>query len=228
MRIVLATSTQDAVNTVVTTFIDRISTNSSSVIGLATGKTMLPVYEAWVKQARELEIDHDKSLFFMLDEYVGMNPDDPSSFKSYIDKYLRIPLDLKEDQFVFPTPNYEALIKQSSGIDLQLLGLGTNGHIAFNEPGSSKDSRTRIVELAPETIRVNGIRVDKAMTMGIATILESKSIILLATGESKAETIKYLMNHHDDPKCPVTYLKNHPHFTLVLDPAAASKINLKI
>jgi glucosamine-6-phosphate deaminase len=226
MRIVLAKSTEAAVDTVVTIFLDRLSVRPASVFGLATGKTMIPLYKEWV--ARGKQIDHAKAFFFMLDEYQDMDHSHAASFHSYIENNFRGPLGLGSDQFAFPTPDYEAEIRQASGIDVQLLGLGTNGHIAFNEPGSLRDSRTRVVNLTAETIKNNQISVTQAMTMGIATILESKEIVLLATGFSKADAIKYLINHHDDPSCPVTFLKSHPRFTLVLDPAAASKINLKI
>ncbi len=128
----------------------------------------------------------------------------------------------------------EKLLSEKGGVDLQLLGIGRNGHVGFNEPGSLKNSRTRVVKLTEETIAANRDQfVDEmipseALSMGIETILEAKSLVMLATGKSKAETIKYLLNHHDDPDCPATYLKSHSHFTLVLDPEAASRINLKI
>ena len=128
---------------------------------------------------------------------------------------------------------YEDLLKKSGGIDIQLLGIGRNGHVGFNEPGSERFSRTRVVKLTAETIEANrdqfsDIIPSEAISMGIGTILDSKNLLMLATGKTKAEAIKYLLNHHDDSGCPATFLKNHPHFTLVLDPDAASKINLNI
>jgi glucosamine-6-phosphate deaminase len=244
MRIILSTSTQEAVATVVTHILDKISSHPSSVIGLATGRTMEPVYDLWVKTAIEQKLDLDKCFFFMLDEYLGISQDHPSSFKSYIDKRLIQPLGLHYDQFAFPPvqlvkegragEHYEELIQQASGIDLQLLGLGVNGHIGFNEPGSEKASRTRVVELTHETRQANqshfgaGTMPTQALSMGIGSIMEARELVMLATGKSKADAIKYLVNHHDDDSCPATYLKSHPHFTLVLDPEAASKISLKI
>jgi glucosamine-6-phosphate deaminase len=129
---------------------------------------------------------------------------------------------------------YEHSIREAGGVDLQLLGIGQNGHVGFNEPGSEKSSRTRVVLLTEETREANrhdfaGERIPtEALSMGISTILAAKSLLMLATGKSKADAIKYLLNHHDDPSCPATYLKEHPQFTLVLDPEAAGKINLKI
>ena len=244
MKIILSKSTTEAIDTVAGIILERIEAHPSSVIGLATGRTMEPVYARWVEEARARSVKHEKCFFFMLDEYLGLRDGHASSFKSYIQKRVLEPLNLHHDQFCFPpvhanslmeaAEHYELSMKESGGIDLQLLGIGQNGHIGFNEPGSEKNSRTRIVQLTKETIEAN--RPDfgneqmptQALSMGIGTILEGKALLMLATGKSKADAIKYLMNHHDDSTCPATYLKSHPHFTLVLDPDAASKINLKI
>ncbi len=236
-------STQEAVNTVATMVLERIGSHPNSVIGLATGKTMEPVYETWTRLASEEKIPHDKCFFFMLDEYLGLPAGHAGSFRSYIEKRVLNPLKLHVDQFAFhpvhagvdeAASHYELSLKEAGGVDLQLLGIGGNGHVGFNEPGSLKNSRTRLVELTADTINANkgdfpnGDMPSKALSMGIETILEAKQLVMLATGKSKADAIKYLLNHHDDPKCPATYLKNHPNFIVVLDPDAASKINLKI
>lgn len=238
MRIIQCTSKEMAIQTVASMVLEKIASHPEAVIGLATGKTMEPVYAELARALNQSNLH--KTFFFMLDEYVGLPDNHVSSFKHYIKQHVIAPLHLKESQVAFPpanTPNgalqYETLIKESGGVDLQLLGIGRNGHIGFNEPGSEKESRTRIVKLTPETIEANkdeftDIIPKEALSMGIQTILESKSLVLLATGKSKADAIKYLLNHHDDSECPATYLKGHPHFTLVLDPEAASKINLNI
>lgn len=244
MKIILSNSKEEAIQAVAGIIVDRIEAHPASVIGLATGRTMEPVYSKWVEEARARSLKHEKCFFFMLDEYLGIRENHPSSFKSYIQKRVIGPLGLHHDQFCFPpvhanslveaAGHYELSIKESGGIDLQLLGIGGNGHIGFNEPGSAGNSRTRIVDLTKETIEANrsdfgtGPMPTQALSMGIGTILEGKELLMLATGSSKADAIKYLLNHHDDPTCPATYLKSHPHFTLVLDPEAASKINLKI
>ncbi|MBA2405458.1 MAG: glucosamine-6-phosphate deaminase [Bdellovibrionales bacterium] len=239
MRIILSKSTLEAVDVVTSIILDKITSHPTSVVGLATGRTMEPVYAEWVERAKRDSIKMDKAFFFLLDEYVGIDSNHPSSFKSYIKQRLILPLNLHESQFAFPPvhldgEHYESLIKEAGGIDLQLLGLGINGHIGFNEPGSTLNSRTRIVELTTETKESNksyfgaGEMPDKALSMGIGSIMDGKELLLLATGKSKADAIKYLLNHHDDESCPVTFLKSHPHFTLVLDPEAASKISLKI
>lgn len=218
--------------TVAQMVVERIESHPTSVIGLATGRTMEPVYSAIVQKSEKT--DYSKCFFFMLDEYVGLPDGHPSSFKHYIRTHVIQPLGLKESQFAFPSEHYEETLLESGGVDLQLLGIGGNGHVGFNEPGSKKESRTRVVELTKETIEANRDQfVDQkiptqALSMGIGTILDAKNLVMLATGKSKADAIKYLLNHHDDESCPATYLKSHPHFTLVLDPEAASKINLNI
>jgi glucosamine-6-phosphate deaminase len=243
MRIVMSGSTDEAALAVAEVMLEKVQSRPASVLGLATGKTMVPVYKSWVRLAQERSVDHGSSFYFLLDEYLGIPTDHPSSFQQNLIEQFFNPLHIRRDQYALPPVHdvpideagmsYERTIKESGGIDLQLLGIGTNGHIGLNEPGSLANSRTRRVALSEETIRVNeknfkGAMPREAVSMGIATILESKAIILLATGKSKAEVVKYLVNHHDDPSCPATFLKFHPHFTLVLDPEAASKINLKI
>jgi glucosamine-6-phosphate deaminase len=239
MRIILSKSTEEAVDTVTTIILDKLASHPSMVIGLATGRTMEPVYAEWVAKVSANPIKMDKAFFFMLDEYLGIDENHPSSFKSYIKDRLIHPLNLSESQFAFPPTqlsgeHYERLIKEAGGIDLQLLGIGVNGHVGFNEPGSSVNSRTREVKLTPETMEANkshfgpGKMPSKALSMGIGSILEGKELLMLATGKSKAAAIKYLLNHHDDDSCPATFLKSHPHFTLVLDPDAASRISLNI
>lgn len=240
MRIIQCHSTMEAVATVVSIIIERIESNPKSVIGLATGKTMVPVYAMLSEYKKDNPYFLNESFFFMLDEYFGLPVNHPSSFKNYIKLHVLKPLHLKESQIAFPPidlkdgpAHYEKLLKESGGIDLQLLGLGRNGHVGFNEPGSEKKSRTRIVQLSEGTIEANrdqftDVIPSSAISMGIGTILESKSLLMLATGLSKAEAVKELVKHYNEPNCPATFLREHPHFTLVLDPEASSKINLNI
>ncbi|WPU65779.1 glucosamine-6-phosphate deaminase [Peredibacter starrii] len=241
MRIIQCDSTAEAIQTVALLVIEKMESHPTAVIGLATGRTMEPVYAEMAKLKTEKSLNLAKNFFFMLDEYFGLPENHPSSFKYYIEKHFLNPLQISASQIAVPpvhvrdgATHYEESIKQSGGVDLQLLGIGRNGHVGFNEPGSEKNSRTRLVRLTEETIAANKEQfVDdkiptEALSMGIGTIMDSKSLLMLATGKSKADMIKYLLNHHDDPSCPASFLKHHPHFTLVLDPDAASKINLKI
>jgi glucosamine-6-phosphate deaminase len=240
VRIIQAPSTSEAIQTVATLILEKAISHPRSVLGLATGRTMIPVYSHLEKLQKIYENPFRDCFFFMLDEYQGLTENHPSSFKSYMKNHFINPLGLKESQFAFPPADlfegdkhYEDLIRESGGVDLQLLGLGLNGHVGFNEPGSLKNSRTRVIPLTENTLTANrdqftDIIPSHALSMGIGTILESKELLMLVTGKAKADIVKYILNHHDDPNCPATYLKSHPHFTLVLDPEAASKINLNI
>lgn len=241
MRIIQCLSKEEAIEAVATILSDKLISHPALVVGLATGRTMEPVYQKFTELCLNKKADLTKTFFFMLDEYVGLPDGHPSSFKHYVRTHVVSPLSLKESQVAFPPADnpegpdhYEQSIKESGGVDLQLLGIGQNGHVGFNEPGSKKNSRTRIVKLTEETKKANmdqfvdGKIPNEALSMGIGTILDAKQLLMLATGKSKADAIKYLLNHHDDPSCPATFLKNHPNFVLVLDPEAASKINLKI
>lgn len=211
--------------------------NPKTFLGLATGKTMVGVYEKLLELYKERPFQVDQLLMTMLDEYLGLPEDHQDSFYTYIKNRVLGPLGLKKDQFIFPSTQlgnlnhaineFEEKVRNRS-VDLQLLGIGLNGHVGFNEPGSTKDSVTRIVELTMDTQKANNISVNKAISMGISTILNAKKIILLATGANKARIIKYLVQHDDVSGTPATFLKSHSHFTLVLDKEAASKINLSI
>lgn len=241
MRIIQCGSKEEAIETVASMVFEKVESHPTAVIGLATGRTMEPVYARISALIDEGHLSLERNFFFMLDEYLGLPDGHPSSFKHYIRTHVVHPFHLKESQIAFPPvhakdagSHYEEILKESGGVDLQLLGIGQNGHVGFNEPGSEKNSRTRIVKLTSETLKANRDQFvdqhipEEALSMGIGTIMEAKSLVMLATGKSKAETIKYLLNHHNDPSCPATYLKEHPHFTLVLDPEAASRINLNI
>jgi len=237
MKIILSSTPFEASSFVVERLLDQIRENPCSVIGLATGKTMIHVYQQWIKSANDQKIDHSRCFFFLLDEYQDLESDDSAKFETFLKTHFFSPMNIRRDQYALPAIHgdfsYEQLIKESGGIDIQLLGIGRNGHIGFNEPGSKKDSKTRIVFLSPNTLEANRDSFTKtiptkAISMGVGTIIQSKSILLLAIGKSKSDAIKFLVNHHDDENCPATYLKDHPRFTLVLDSEAASKINLNI
>lgn len=237
MKIILETNGDRCCEMIVDRFENQLISNSASVFGLATGKTMIPFYDKLVRRAADRGLDFSKCFFFTLDEYVGLSKNDPSTFENYLKKNFFTPLGIRKDQYILPSvgheSDYDKLILQSGGIDLQIVGIGTNGHIGFNEPGSEKSSQTRVVELAKQTILDNQSSFTEkipthAVTMGIATIFKAKSIVMLATGLSKANMVKFLINHHDDSSCPATFLKDHSNFTVFLDSDAASKINLNI
>lgn len=220
----------------------QIISNPKSTLGVATGRTMDAVYHHLANIYKQEKFDCSNAKAFALDEYVGLKVDDENSYRSYLDFHLFSPLGFnKKNTFIPETHSskldeagfeYEKLIKESGSVELQLLGIGLNGHIGLNEPGSALDSRTRLVALSNKTRESNkalfpkGIEVPlTAMTMGIGTILDSKRILLLATGSTKAEIIQKLVNGDVNSKIPASAIKMHPNAELVLDREAASLIS---
>lgn len=217
----------------------QMRSEPDSVLGLATGNSMIGVYRELIALHREGAVSFAGMTSFNLDEYVGLPATDPSNFASYMQRHLFDLIDADPAHLHLPDGNstaaateYEALIAQSGGIDLQLLGIGRNGHIGFNEPGSPQESLTRLVDLTAHTREVNaadfpaGAQVPpQAVTMGIATILASREIILLATGAAKAEAIAQALQGPIDPACPASFLQLHTNLVIVCDTAAAAQLN---
>ena len=183
-----------------------LNSKPNAVLGLATGSTPVGLYEELVRMHREEGLDFSQVTSFNLDEYVGLKRNDPQSYHYFMHHHLFQHINIPKQNIYIPsgtTDNYEAFccwyeqrIVECGGIDLQILGIGSDGHIAFNEPSSSLGSRTRIKTLARQTIQDNARFFDKpedvpiyAITMGVGTILEARRILLLASGESKAEAI---------------------------------------
>lgn len=204
------------------------------VMGLATGSTPLGLY----KLIRESDLDFSHSTSVNLDEYVGLQPTDPQSYHYFMQEHLFSAKPFKESFFpdganpdaAAVTKEYDQVLAQHP-IDLQVLGIGQNGHIGFNEPGTSFDSHTHRVALTESTIAANARFFDNpdqvpryAYTMGIASIMAAKRIILLAFGEEKAAAIQQTVNGPVTPAVPASILQRHPDVTLVLDEEAASQL----
>lgn len=216
-----------------------------TVIGLATGGTMIEVYAALKRILLEEEIDLSNVITFNLDEYLNLPLSHPESYHSFMYTHLfndllysqENPKGIRKENIHIPSfdiwQDYEELIDQLGPIDLQLLGIGRNGHIGFSEPGTPFDSRTHLVELSKTTIKDNArffqgdlANVPKrAVTMGIATILDAKEILLLAFGHTKADAIYHTLYTQPNPCIPATALQIHPHAHLILDEAAASALS---
>lgn len=206
-----------------------------SVLGFATGKTPLGLYKLLVKAYKKNKVDFSKIKAFNLDEYYPIRKYDKRSFYHYMFMNLFNHINIKKENINLlngETKNpkkecedYENKIKKNP-IDLQILGVSTNGHIGFNEPGSLKESKTRLIGLFPETIKKNKIKnIKKGLTIGISTIMKSRKIILLASGKNKAEVIKYLIKCKSDSCCPVSFLKNHKNLIVIVDKGAGSLIS---
>ena len=214
--------------------IDAVITllSEATTLGLATGGTMLPLYEAMRKDP---EAWADKTTF-NLDEYYPIEHDDPQSYHAYMKKELldHVPVqqwDIPDGEADDPDTEcerYENAISAAGGIDIQVLGIGSNGHIGFNEPGTSFDSRTHVVILSEQTRKDNarffpdgGVPV-RAITMGLATIMEARKIILIATGKNKAEAVQKMLEGPITEDVPASILQRHPDCTVFLDEEAAA------
>ncbi len=217
----------------------EIKKTPETSLGLATGSTPLGLYKELIKEYKKGEIDFSKVKTFNLDEYYPITKDDPQSYHYFMHENFFNHINIKKQNIhllngLAKDPDqecekYEEKLKDTKRT--QILGIGTNGHIAFNEPGSSFNSRTRQVELSKNTIKDNSRFFKKeeevpkyALTMGLKTILESKKIILLATGEKKAEVIKKVIEQDINPAIPATILKKHRDVTIILDEEAAKKL----
>jgi glucosamine-6-phosphate deaminase len=219
----------------------RVCAKPNLVLGLATGRTMEPLYD----QLAALGVDFSRSHSFNLDEYVGVPPDNPQSYRHYMNERLFDRINIERDNTHVPdgmaadlgaeVAHYERLIKDVGGIDLQLLGIGDDGHIGFNEPLSALMSRTREKALTPKTRRQNAAmfggdpdRVPKrALTMGVGTILEAREIILLATGAAKAGILAKAVEGPITAMISASAIQLHPRCKVVLDAAAASALSQK-
>ena len=197
------------------------------VLGLATGSTMIPVYEAWAKS----DLDFSEVISFNLDEYVGLGADNPNSYAWFMNHHLFSHKPFKEtyipdgtaEDLTAECDEYEALLRDAE-IDLQFLGVGENGHIAFNEPGTPFSSTTHVTELADSTLGVNSQYFEDrsaipntALTMGIASILSAKKIVLLAFGEKKRRALQELVKGQKTTDYPITSLLDHQDVTIVTD-----------
>jgi glucosamine-6-phosphate deaminase len=221
-----------------------LKANPHLVLGLATGATMELVYQRLARMHKEDELDFSLCTTFNLDEYVGVAPSDPHSYRHYMQRHLfqHVNVDSRNTHLPNGTAadldaecrNYEALIQRFGGIDLQLLGIGKAGHIGFNEPLSALRSRTRVKGLTPTTIKQNAPLFGsedkvprRAITMGVGTILDCRRCVLLATGETKAEILAKAVEGPITSMISATTLQLHPRCTVVVDEPAASLLTEK-
>jgi glucosamine-6-phosphate deaminase len=216
----------------------------TAVLGLATGSSPLTIYEELARRSERGQLSFREARGFTLDEYVGLPADHPQRYRNVIDEVFVSRVDFAPGAVQGPDglavdiaaacAEYEAAIRDAGGVDLQILGIGTDGHIAFNEPGSSLGSRTRIKTLTRQTrmdnARFFGGDVDAVpthcLTQGLATILEARHLILVATGRQKAEAVHQLVEGPVSALWPATILQLHPHVTVLLDEAASRRLQL--
>jgi glucosamine-6-phosphate deaminase len=242
LRVIIRPTAEAACITAARMIADQVIRKPNSVLGLATGGTPVVCYRELIRLHREGKLDFSQVTSFNLDEYVGLPADHPQSYHTFMDENLfnhinvlksniHIPDGMTSDIAQFCS-SYEESIRAAGGIDLQLLGIGTDGHIGFNEPGSSLASRTRLKTLCEQTLRDNARffgSVDDvpqlSITMGVGTILDSRRCILLATGEKKAAAIRGAIEGPITSQNTASALQLHPEAIAILDQAAASWLN---
>lgn len=234
MKIIRTNSYEEMSKIAAKMVISTIINNPQLTLGLATGSTPINLYKEMIRDHQQNKTSYQSIHTVNLDEYIGLPKDHPSSYyffmKSQLFDHLHIPIEninipsgtvenLDEE-----CEQYEQIIDNLGGIDLQILGIGPNGHIAFNEPGTSFESRTHVVNLTESTIQANSRFFKsieqvptKAISLGLKTIFESKEIILLASGVTKAHAIRDLINGPVSEQFPASILKDHPNATLIAD-----------
>lgn len=217
--------------------VEHIQENQNPVIGLATGSTPEKLYSCLIDEYKQGKVSFQHVTTFNLDEYVGLKKDDVNSYHHYMKEKLFDHVDLEEDRIHLPNGQsgnveqdclaYEKQIEEAGGIDIQVLGLGLNGHIGFNEPGTPFSSLTHAVELSQSTRRANArffSGIDEvptqAISMGIASIMASKKILLLVSGKQKAEALHRLLNSEVTEAFPASILQTHPDVTILADELA--------
>jgi glucosamine-6-phosphate deaminase len=238
MRVLVTPDFRTLSQTATELAIKAIRSRPDLVLGLPTGNTPQGMYEELVRAHREQQVDFSRIRTFNLDEYLGVASAHPQSFHSYMRKHFFDHVNVDSANAYIPDGSpgidaeqesamYEAAIHEAGGIDLLIVGVAANGHIAFNEPGSAFDSRTRVVDLAPETIANaqqhfrNEPAPRQAITMGIGTILEARRILLLASGADKADAVKRALQGPVSTACPASALQLHPRVIAIVDEAAA-------
>ncbi|GCE76021.1 glucosamine-6-phosphate deaminase [Cellulomonas biazotea] len=223
---------------------ELLRSRPTAVLGLATGSSPLAVYDELARRHAQDGLSFARARAFMLDEYVGLAADHPERYRNVIEKEIASRVDFAPGAVQGPDgladdvraacAAYERAIVDAGGVDLQILGIGTDGHVAFNEPGSSLASRTRIKTLTRQTREDNarffGGDVAQVpthcLTQGLATIMSARHLVLLATGRGKAEAVHQLAEGPVSAMWPATVLQHHPHVTVLVDDAAASRLQL--
>lgn len=241
MRIIVATNYDEMSKKAADIVASQIILKPESVVGLATGGTPVGFYRELIKIHKDGKFSFKEVKTFNLDEYYGLDKDNTQSYHYYMMDNLFKHIDMNIENVNIPSgtakdieiecKTYEAKIKSAGGIDIQVLGIGTNGHIGFNEPDVKFEAITHLVKLDEETIEANSRffnsieEVPKsAISMGIKTIMHAKKIVLLASGSEKAKVIERMINGDITPDLPASILQLHPDVTLILDKDAAAEL----
>lgn len=241
MEIILQSDPESASRVAARLVARLVREKPDAVLGLATGGTPLALYRELIRLHREEDLSFQHVTTFNLDEYIGLEPDHPHSYHHYMRENVFRHLDVPEEGIHLPdgmtddVPGfceaYESRIRDAGGIDLQILGIGTDGHVGFNEPTSSLASRTRIKTLTPRTLEDNARFFERAedqphhvITMGIGTILDARRVAMLAFGERKAEAVAGMVEGPVTASLPASVLQQHSRAHVFLDEAAAGRL----
>jgi len=241
MKLIIVANPEEGAVRAAEIVIQQIKAKPASVLGLPTGGTPVGLYAQLAKAVKAKQADLSQIVTFNLDEYYGLPKEDPQSYYTFMDVNLYAPCGLRPDQTHIPSGTapdaeaevcaYEAAIAKAGGLDLQVLGIGGNGHIGFNEPGTDPKSRTHVVTLTQNTREANarfftsiGEVPTHAMTMGIQTILDAKAILMLAFGSNKADILFDALKGPVSTNNPASFLQSHPDVIVIADHAAASRL----
>ena len=243
MEVVILGSAAEVGRLAARTIVRLVGRKPDAVLGLATGSSPLAIYAALAEHVRDGTLDTRAVTAFALDEYVGIPAGHPESYASVIAREVTGPLRLDPDRVHVPdgrAPDlaaageaYEAAIRSAGGVDLQILGIGANGHLGFNEPTSSLRSRTRLKTLAPQTRADNARFFDDpdqvpthCVTQGLGTIMDARELVLVAQGAEKAKAVADAVEGPVTSMCPGSILQFHPRATVIIDDAAAAELSL--
>ncbi|MNI27991.1 Glucosamine-6-phosphate deaminase 1 [compost metagenome] len=238
MNVLKFRSEEDFVETGANLIVSLLQSNPKAVLGLATGSSPVGVYAKLVEMHRKGLVSFTKASSYNLDEYVGLPEDHPQSYRSFMNEHLFKHIDIDPARTHVPNGNapdlaaectaYDRMLEDNGPVDLQILGIGSNGHIGFNEPDASLSSGTHVVDLLAETREANARFFDKlddvprqAVTMGIGGILKARQIVLLVRGEEKAEAVRNALEGPITTQCPASLLQSHPNVVVLLDEGAA-------
>ncbi|GGF59781.1 glucosamine-6-phosphate deaminase [Paenibacillus albidus] len=237
MNILKFHSDEDFVQTGANLIASLLQSNPKAVLGLATGSSPVGVYARLVEMYNKGLVSFAKASSYNLDEYVGLPVDHPQSYRSFMNGHLFNHVDIDPARTHVPNGNaadlaaeclaYDQMLENNGPVDLQILGIGSNGHIGFNEPDASLSSGTHVVDLLDETREANARFFEKlddvprqAVTMGIGGILKAKQIVLLVRGQEKAEAVRNAVEGPITTQCPASLLQSHPNVVVLLDEGA--------
>lgn len=242
MNIIIKNNYEEVSQVAADFLLNTVKDKKNAVLGLPTGSTPIGMYEKVVEEHKKGNVSFKDIKTFNLDEYVNLDRDNINSYYYFMNSNLFSHIDIDKNNIHIPNGmaddvekecrEYEEKLQSSGSMDILFLGIGINGHIGFNEPGESFQTTTHVTHLEHNTIEANARFFDKledvpttALTMGMKTILSAKKIVLIATGENKANAVNEMVNGKVTPKMPASVLQLHNDVTIIIDNLAASKLN---